>query len=192
MLFDFFLEHVGDGLVSWWVEVVRQSDFFVLCQIWIMVDWWVEIKEYWKVNWLIWIQKLILEAEALDFVEVESTFFGKNLVNGNASYRLVRAIVHLIECEGSLASIDQELSRLGLEFPRDLILSMAHEANPPLTEHIYFLRCHSIVLCMLWHSEAKCLTDYVIKGHSQEVATEEKQTEPIDTIEFTPLSLLFE
>lgn len=191
MLLNFFLEHVGYGLVSRWVEVVRQSDFFVLCQVWIMVDWWVEIKEYWEVNWLIWIQKLILEAEALDFVEVESTFFGEDLVNGNASDRLIRAIVHLIECESSLTCIDQELSRLGLEFPRDLILSMAHETNPPLTEHIYFLRCHSIVLCMLWHSEAKCLTDYVIKGHSQEIAAEEKQTEPIDAIELTPLCFLF-
>ena len=97
MLFNFFLEHLSDGLVSRWVKVVRQSDFFVFCQVWIMVDWWVEIKENWEVNRLIWIQKLILEAEALNFVKVQGAFLGEYLVNGDASDRLIRAIVHFIE-----------------------------------------------------------------------------------------------
>ena len=157
-----------------------------------MVDRWVKIEEYRKVNRLIGIQELILEAEALDFVEVQSAFLWEDLVNGDSSDRLIRTIVHFVESKSSLTSVDQELRRFRLELPRDFILCMTHETNPPLTEHIDVLWCYSVVLRMLRHSEAERLTDHIVEGNCQKVAAKEKQTEPIDSIEFTPLGLLFE
>ena len=57
---------------------------------------------------------------------------------------------------------------------------------------INLILADAIVLCMLAHREAECLTHDVVKWHSQEVASEGQQTHAIHAIELAPLCLLFE
>lgn len=87
--------------------MVSKSDFFGFCEVRVMVNGGVQVEENRQVERLIGIQELVLEAEALNFVEVEGTFLWVYLVYGNARNRFVRPIVDFVECEGSLTSIHE-------------------------------------------------------------------------------------
>ena len=69
---------------------------------------------------------------------------------------------------------------------------MAHEADSPLTEDVDFVRGNAIVLGMLTHRKAKSLTDDIVEGHSEEVATQSQQAHAVDSVELAPLGLLLE
>lgn len=56
MLFDFFLENIGYGLIGWGKEMVGQSYLFDFFQVCIMIYRWVKIEQYWEINRLIWVQ----------------------------------------------------------------------------------------------------------------------------------------
>jgi len=45
---------------------------------------------------------------------------------------------------------------------------------------------------MLAHCKAESLADNVVEGHSQEVASEEKQTESVHSVKLAPLRFLLE
>ena len=45
---------------------------------------------------------------------------------------------------------------------------------------------------MLTHRKAESLADNVVEGHSEEVASEEKQTEPVNSVKLAPLRFLLE
>lgn len=89
MLFDLLLEDIGYGLICRRIEMVSQSYLFDFFQVCIVIYRWVKIEQYWEINRLIWVQELILEAEALDFIEVKGTLFREDLVDGNTSDGLV-------------------------------------------------------------------------------------------------------
>ena len=69
---------------------------------------------------------------------------------------------------------------------------MAHEANCPLPEDIDLIGRRTVVLCMLAHCEAECLTDHIVEGHCEEVPAEQEQTEAVHAVKFAPLRLFFE
>ena len=85
VLFNFSLQHLSDGLISRWKEVVRQDYLFGFGNLRVMIDGWVKVEQKGQLKGLVRVQKLVFEAEALDFVEVEGQFFGVDLVDGYAS-----------------------------------------------------------------------------------------------------------
>lgn len=172
--------------------MVRQGNFFDLSQIRVVVDRGVKVKEDGQIKWLVWVEQLVFETEALDFIEVQGTLFRENLIDSDTSDWLVWSVEYFIESEGSLTSINQELGRFRLELPGNLIFSVAHEADSPLTEHVHFLCWGAVVLCMLTHREAEGLTDNVVEGNSEKVTSEKKQAESIHSVELTPLRFLLE
>ena len=89
MFFDLFLKHLGNGLVCTWVEVICENDLPLSSNVCVMVDSWIKIKEYREVHRLIWVEQLVLEAEALDLIEVESCLLRADLVDSYTSHRLV-------------------------------------------------------------------------------------------------------
>ena len=92
--------------------MVRKGNLFLLFEVRIEVDRWVKVEENGEIQRLIRVQQLVFEAEALNFVEVHGTLLGENLVDRDASDRLVRPIVHFIKGQGCLTGIDEELWRL--------------------------------------------------------------------------------
>ena len=122
---------------------------------------------------LVGVKKLVLEAEALDFVEVYRAVFGINLIYCNASYGLVRAIVDFVKGKSSFTRIDDQRVRFRLELPRNLIFSVSHEANLVFPEDTYFVISKPVVFRVLPKGEAECLADYIVEGYRQEVASKE-------------------
>ena len=51
---------------------------------------------------------------------------------------------------------------------------MTHEGNLEFAEHVDILSLDSVVLRMLRQDEAHRLTNYIVEGHSEEVAAQEK------------------
>lgn len=86
--------------------MIRQRDLFRLSQVRVVVDRWVQVEKNWQVDRLIWVQKLVLEAETLYFVEVEGALLRKDLVDGDTCDWFVRPIENFIECKSCLTCID--------------------------------------------------------------------------------------
>lgn len=172
--------------------MVSKDKLFVILETWVVVDRRVQVEEQGQVERLVRVQQLILEAEALYFVEVNGGIFWGQLVDSNASYRFVTSVVYLVEREGSLAGVDHQLGGLRLEIPRNFIFCHSHELNLELSEHIDFAVLEAVVFGMAGHREPEGLADHVVEWHSEEVAAEEEQAEAVNAIELTPLSLLNE
>jgi hypothetical protein len=83
-----------------------------------MVDWRVEVEEDGQVHGLLGVEQLVLEAEALYFVEVESSLIRVDLVNRYPWDGLIRSIVYLIEGKTCLTSIHHQAIGHWLELPR--------------------------------------------------------------------------
>jgi hypothetical protein len=139
----------------------------------------------------LWIEQLVFKAETLDFVEIQGNFFRTNLVNSDACYWFIRPIVDFVKCKGSLASINYKLCCFWLKLPWYFVFSMTHKLNFVLTKDINFIISKSIVLGMLRHCKSKCLTDHIIKWHSEKVASNQQQTYTIYSIKFTPFCFFF-
>lgn len=139
-----------------------------------MIDGWVQVKKYWKVNLLVRVQQLVFEAKTLNFVEVERNFFWVDLVDGDACDGLVWLVIDLVEGKSGLTSIYDQLRRLGLELPRDLILSMSHELDAVLTEDVHVLLANSVVLVRGRHGEPKSLANHSVERHSEEIASKKE------------------
>ena len=50
VLLDFFLEHICNRLVSRRIKVIGQSDFFVVCEVGVVVDRWVQVEQDWQID----------------------------------------------------------------------------------------------------------------------------------------------
>ena len=72
----------------------------------------IQVEEQGKIYRLVWIQKLVFKAEALDFIEIKGDFFGEYLIDRNSSDRFVRSIVHLVKGESSFTCVHNKLRRL--------------------------------------------------------------------------------
>ena len=64
--------------------MICQNDFFFLSQVTVVVNRRVQVKQHRQVNRLVWIEELVFEAEALDFVEIQGDLFREDLVDCNA------------------------------------------------------------------------------------------------------------
>ena len=151
--------------------MVRQDDVFTISQVRVMADRRVQVEKYWQVDLFVGVDQLVLEAEALDLVEVHGQFFREDLIDSDSCNRFIRPIIHLVEGQGRLTRIHCQGGGLGLELPWNLILSMAHESHLEFAENVDVLVFHSVVFCMLTHGEAHGLADDVVEGDGQEVAT---------------------
>ena len=77
--------------------MICEEYLFAVCELWLVVNCWIQIEQKREIDRLIWIEQLILKAKALDFVEVEGHFFREYLIDGYASHRSIRSIEHFIE-----------------------------------------------------------------------------------------------
>ena len=90
--------------------MVRENDVNRVRYVWIMRYRRIQVEKHRQINLLMWVDELVLEAKTLNFVEVLSDLFRKNLIDGNPSYWFIRPVVHFIEGKGSFASIYGERS----------------------------------------------------------------------------------
>jgi len=141
---------------------------------------------------LLRVQQLILEAETLDFVEVQGALLRENLVDSNSRDWLIRPVVHLIEGKGSLTSIHSQLLSFRLKVPRNVVLGLPAELDSVLTEYVDVLLFGAVVSRVLTHSEAECLAHNIVKWHSQKEASQKEETQAVNSIELTPLSFSLE
>jgi len=166
MLLNLCLQNFGYCLVSTRVEVIREHNLMQVCEIRVMADWGVQVKQHWQVHLLLRVQQLILEAETLDFVEVQGALLRENLVDSNSRDWLIRPVVHLIEGKGSLTSIHSQLLSFRLKVPRNVVLGLPAELDFVLTEYVDVLLFGAVVSRVLTHSEAECLAHNIVKWHS--------------------------
>ena len=127
MLLDLNLEHLSNSLISTWEEMIGQINLLAVGQSWIMANSWVQIEQKGHVQTLVGVQKLIFEAEALNFVEIQGCFLREDLVDGDTSDWSICSVEHFVEAESCLSSIHYNCWGTRLELPRDLILSMGQE-----------------------------------------------------------------
>jgi len=167
--------------------MVGQHNFVHICQTGVVINRRVQVKENWQVYLLIRVQKLVFKAETLDFVKVERALFGRYLVNRDASDRLVRLVIDLVESKGRLTCIDCQLGRFGLEVPRDLVLRVAHKLYLVLAENVHLIVFKRVVLVRSGHRKTKCLADHIIERHGQKVPTKQQETKAVNSVEFAPL-----
>lgn len=83
------MQHVGDRLVSRRIEMICERDRLFLREIRVVVDRRIQVEQYWQFKRLTRIEELILEAEALDLVEVKSALLGEDLIDSDACDGLV-------------------------------------------------------------------------------------------------------
>ena len=98
----------------------------------------------------------------------------------------------LIKGKSSLSTVNNYLSLLRLELPRNLVFCMSHEANFEFSEHIDLVIFRLVILMSQTHIETECLTHNVVKWHCKEVATKYKQDHPIHPVKLAPLCFFFE
>ena len=132
----YFYFYFGDGLVRGREEMISQKYLFNIMTRWIMGDGWVKVEQEGQLEGLVGVEELVLEAEALNLIKIHRYFFWINLVNGNTRNRPVRPVEYFVEAEGRLACVDHNGGSRWLELPRNLVLSMRHEGDAELTEHI--------------------------------------------------------
>lgn len=135
---------------------------------------------------------MILEAETLDFVEIESGLLWSDLVDGNTSHWFVWSIVYLVEGKSCLACIYCQLSGLRLELPRNVVFSVAYKEHLVFAEYIDFIWAERVVFVGLGHGEAKSLADDIIEGYWEEVGSKQEENDSMNSIELTPFGFLFE
>lgn len=141
-----------------------------------MVNSRIEIEQNRQIHLFLRVQQLVFKAETLNFVEVQSDFFWVHLVYCDSSYWLVRFIVHFVEGKGCLTCIDLQLCSLWLEIPWNAVLCMTTKVHSVLSKDVDFIICETIVLIVIARFKPKNLANYVVKRHSKEVASQEKQT----------------
>ena len=192
VLLNFLLQNMCYTLVGTWEEMVSKDNLFVTFKCGIMVNSRVQVEQQWQINLLLWIQKLIFEAKALNFVEINGDLLWADLVDSDSSNWFIRSVVNFVECKCCLASIYDKLSSFWLEFPRNLIFSVTHESYGVFSEHVDFFFCKSIVLRMLRHRESQSLANNIVERNGQKVATKQKQTETVNSVKLTPFGFFFE
>lgn len=171
--------------------MISKRNIDLALQVRVVIDCGVQIEQNWEVDLLVWVQQLIFEAETLNFGKVQAHIFWVNLVDCNSCNRLVTFVEYFVECQRSFTSIYGQHCGFGLKFPWDLVLSVGHKVNSVLAENAHILLLDSIVLSMGGHREAKGLADHSVEGNCEKIASQKKQTEAINAVKLTPLSLVF-
>ena len=170
--------------------MVGQEDFLAVGEVGVVADGGVDVEEERQVEGLVGVDQLVLETEALDFVEIEGRLLGVDLVDGDACDGSVGAVEDLVEAEGGLARIDDDRRRGRLELPWDLVLRVAHEGDPELPVHVDLTIFELVLFSVLAQSEAEGLADDVVEGVRQEVAAEQKENNSVNAVELAPLRFL--
>lgn len=168
---NFFLKNLRDALIGRGEEVICQNDVLSATQVRIVVDGRVQIEQKRQVNWLIRIEQLVLEAETLNFVEIQRGLLGENLVDCDSSDRLTWPVIDLVKGQAGFTCIYHKTGGLRLKFPRQLVLSMSHERDSIFAEHIHLIITEVIFFGMLPHWKPKSLADDIIEWNNQEEAS---------------------
>ncbi len=108
-------------------ELVANYDFLAVDELSFVFNSRVEIEEDRQIDFLLRIEHLILEAEALDLIKVEGGVLWHDLVDRYPDDWRICLIIGLVEGEGCFACVDDDVVLLGLEHPGQVLVDFREE-----------------------------------------------------------------
>lgn len=84
-------------------ESIREDDVFEEFQLGILTNLRINVEEHRHVHLLVRIQLLLLETEALDFVEIRTRFEWDDVVGTNSNHRLICWVPGSVKGQGGLS-----------------------------------------------------------------------------------------
>src|SRR6478672_4859960 len=100
------------------VKCIAERNLVDVLGVRVLLDRRIDEEGYWHVDGLTWFERLLIEAEALDFLEIFADLVGADVVCRLRRDRPCREICRAIKNLGQSARLYRDLQLLGLETPR--------------------------------------------------------------------------
>jgi hypothetical protein len=110
-------------------EGVRESDVGNILEEWVLAELGVDVKKDGEVHLFARIESLLLETEALNFVEIGGDVEGDHVISRYAYDGLIQWIFGLVKSERRFAGSDRDRSLLRLKVPHHGRVSVGVELN---------------------------------------------------------------